>query len=181
MSKILLSLVGMILLVTAEPNYSPIKVTLKPLKEANDPRTLVASVPSGKWSDIVPVVDPPIPPVVRETRRDGMARSTSSTRDQGSQDRDGNRLKGLQICQEKWSVEECQALDSLVMSESGWNINAINKSSGACGIGQAYPCSKISDIRGDFRAETEWTINYSVSRYGSLQNAYRFKINNNWY
>lgn len=51
--------------------------------------------------------------------------------------------------------------------ESNWNPNAVNKSSGACGIPQALPCNKIKNQQGsnDWKAQIRWGINYINYRY----------------
>ena len=74
-----------------------------------------------------------------------------------------------------------QYVDYIVAKESSWNPNALNPSSGACGLAQALPCSKIS---GDWRDPVNalrWQHNYVKARYGSYQGAYEFWIVNNWY
>ena len=69
----------------------------------------------------------------------------------------------------------------IVQKESSWNPNALNPSSGACGLAQALPCSKIS---GDWRDPVNalrWQHNYVKARYGSYKGAYDFWIVNSWY
>jgi hypothetical protein len=64
---------------------------------------------------------------------------------------------------------QMSCLINLWNRESGWNPNSVNKSSGACGIPQAYPCSKIKKQQGsnDWKAQIRWGINYVNARYGS--------------
>ena len=66
------------------------------------------------------------------------------------------------------------ATQQLILRESGCRYNAINPSSGACGIPQAYPCSKLPcslDASGAV-CQLSWMDNYVKSRYGSWENAY---------
>jgi SLT domain-containing protein/phage-related protein len=63
------------------------------------------------------------------------------------------------------------SLQKLWQGESGWNANAVNKSSGAYGIPQAlghgHPFAK-----GDARAQIAWGLKYIKSSYGTPSNAY---------
>lgn len=76
---------------------------------------------------------------------------------------------------------EVNAAYILIMKESGCSVNAVNKSSGACGIPQALPCSKLGSARGNAVAEIQWMQNYVRSRYGGWQQALNFHYAHNWY
>ena len=67
--------------------------------------------------------------------------------------------------------------------ESGWNPNSVNKSSGACGIPQAYPCNKIKNQQGsnDWKAQIRWGLNYINSRYKNPCSAWNHFKNKHWY
>ena len=71
-----------------------------------------------------------------------------------------------------WTGSEWTSLYQLWEHESGWNPNATNGSSGACGIPQANPCSKIttSDVAG----QITWGLNYIASRYGDPSAAWAY-------
>ena len=57
-------------------------------------------------------------------------------------------------------------VDQIVSKESGWNPNATNKSSGACGLAQALPCSKVGGNGGyDPVSALQWMNAYVNSRY----------------
>lgn len=71
--------------------------------------------------------------------------------------------------------------DFMVQKESGWNPNAMNKSSGACGLAQALPCSKLGPNWNDPVVALNWMNSYVNGRYGSWQNAYNFWQKNHWY
>lgn len=71
-------------------------------------------------------------------------------------------------------------VDSIVSRESGWNPNATNSSSGACGLVQIYPCSKVANAY-DPVVNLTWGNNYANSRYGSWANAYAFWQRNHWW
>ena len=71
--------------------------------------------------------------------------------------------------------------NSIVIRESNWNHLAINKSSGACGLPQSLPCSKLGDNWQDPYHQIDWMVQYIENRYGSPYNAWVFWNNNHWY
>ncbi|MFK4148162.1 transglycosylase SLT domain-containing protein [Streptomyces sp. NPDC004065] len=77
------------------------------------------------------------------------------------------------------------AFSHIVERESGWNVNATNPSSGAYGLVQALPGSKMASAGADWRtnAETQikWGLDYMKSRYGSPVGAWKFWQANGWY
>jgi len=66
-------------------------------------------------------------------------------------------------------------VDYIVSHESGWNPNSVNKSSGACGLPQAYPCSKLGPNWNNPVVALSWMNGY-VSRYGGWAGAYQHWI-----
>jgi hypothetical protein len=74
------------------------------------------------------------------------------------------------------------AMKEIVRRESGCNPKALNKSSGACGIPQALPCSKIpGGINASIEVQLEWMINYIAGRYGTPAGAVQWHNGHNWY
>lgn len=69
----------------------------------------------------------------------------------------------------------------IYMHESGNNPGAINKSSGACGLGQALPCSKLPCSLSDYACQDSWFTNYMLQRYGSWENAKAFWQSHRWW
>lgn len=67
----------------------------------------------------------------------------------------------------------------LINKESGCNPGAVNKSSGACGIPQALPCSKLGTS--DPVAQIRWMQNYVNQRYGGWAGAVAWHKTHNWY
>jgi len=80
------------------------------------------------------------------------------------------------IPEAQWSY-----VDSIVSRESGWNPNAVNKSSGACGLGQQLPCGKWAGAWNDPVAALKAMTNYVDSRYGGWSQAVAFWNSNHWY
>lgn len=65
--------------------------------------------------------------------------------------------------------------------ESGNNPSAINPESGACGLGQALPCSKMGCSLTDYSCQDAYFTTYMQSRYGSWGNAEGFWIAHHWW
>ena len=80
------------------------------------------------------------------------------------------------IAQEDWGYA-----DWLVQKESGWNPNSRNVSSGACGLAQALPCSKVPGNPLDPIDSLNWMNGYVKGRYGSWANAVSHSKSNGWY
>jgi len=84
-----------------------------------------------------------------------------------------------------WSGEQFGCLDSLWAKESGWNSSARNPSSGANGIPQALPGSKMASAGSDWQSnpatQIEWGLGYIKSVYGSPCAAWSHSQANNWY
>ncbi len=67
----------------------------------------------------------------------------------------------------------------LIRRESNCNPNAVNRSSGACGIPQALPCSKLGTS--DPVAQIRWMQSYVDARYGGWAGAIGHHNRMNWY
>lgn len=80
------------------------------------------------------------------------------------------------IPQDQWGY-----VDSIVSRESSWNPNAVNASSGACGLAQALPCSKMGPNWSDPVVALKWQYNYVTQRYGGYPQAVAFWNANHWY
>jgi hypothetical protein len=82
-----------------------------------------------------------------------------------------------------WS-DQFGCLDSLWSKESGWNVYAANRS-GAYGIPQALPGSKMASAGSDWRTnpatQIRWGMGYIASSYGSPCAAWRHSQSYNWY
>jgi flagellar biosynthesis GTPase FlhF len=78
-----------------------------------------------------------------------------------------------------------QCFSNIVDHESDWNYKAVNPSSGAYGMFQALPGTKMSSAGADWRTnpatQIKWGLNYMNDRYGSPCDAWSFWQANNWY
>jgi hypothetical protein len=83
-----------------------------------------------------------------------------------------------------WS-DEWDCLNRLWHRESRWDVGATNASSGAYGIPQALPASKMASAGDDWRTnpvtQIRWGLGYIAERYGSPCPAWRHSLANNWY
>lgn len=77
------------------------------------------------------------------------------------------------------------SFNALEMSEAGWNVSATNPSSGAYGLPQSLPASKMSSAGSDWKTNGDtqlvWMMDYIKGRYGSPDKAWSFHQKNNWY
>ena len=84
-----------------------------------------------------------------------------------------------------WSEYDFDCLVKLWNRESGWNPNAHNSSSGAHGIPQSLPASKMASEGSDYytNGETQirWGLKYIAGRYGSPANAWAHSQQTGWY
>nr|WP_258053090.1 lytic transglycosylase domain-containing protein [Streptomyces sp. Ru73] len=78
-----------------------------------------------------------------------------------------------------------QCFSNIVERESGWNPQATNASSGAYGLVQALPGSKMASAGADWKTnpatQVKWGLNYMNERYGSPCGAWSFWQSHNWY
>jgi hypothetical protein len=75
-----------------------------------------------------------------------------------------------------WGPSQMAALEPLWNGESGWRWNAENQSSGAYGIPQSLPASKMASAGKDWHenafTQILWGLRYIKDRYGSPSAAY---------
>ena len=75
--------------------------------------------------------------------------------------------------------------NAIISQESGWRVNATNKSSGAYGIPQALPGSKMASAGADWQTnpitQLKWMNSYVIGRYKSWQGASDHKARTGWY
>jgi hypothetical protein len=88
------------------------------------------------------------------------------------------------LVQRGWS-SDWSCLDALWMRESGWNVYARNRSSGAYGIPQALPASKMASAGPDWgtnaRTQITWGLGYIGARYGRPCVAWSHSLATGWY
>jgi hypothetical protein len=84
-----------------------------------------------------------------------------------------------------WSSSQFSCLQPLWNAESGWNVSASNPSSGAYGIPQALPGSKMASAGPDWQTnpatQIRWGLGYIQSVYGSPCAAWSHEQADGWY
>ncbi|MFE0642285.1 transglycosylase SLT domain-containing protein [Streptomyces sp. NPDC058877] len=77
------------------------------------------------------------------------------------------------------------SFSKIVEHESHWNHTATNSSSGAYGLVQALPASKMASAGADWKTnpatQIKWGLTYMNERYGSPNAAWAFWQANGWY
>lgn len=81
-----------------------------------------------------------------------------------------------------WNESDFSSLVKLWNRESGWNPKSYSKS-GACGIPQALPCSKIAAKYGSntWENQVKWGLSYIKGKYGTPSKAWASFQTNGWY
>lgn len=124
------------------------------------------------------VVEPDEPDVVEPEIPDG---GDSIYPDSGNVSGYKNQL----IASAGISSSDTQYVDYIITKESGWNYLAVNSYSGAYGLCQALPGSKMSTAGSDWATNPEtqisWCNSYAITRYGSWSAAYDFWLENNYW
>jgi hypothetical protein len=97
------------------------------------------------------------------------------------------REMARQILKNKYNygADQYSCFNFIIMRESKWDVHATNRSSGAYGIPQALPGSKMATIASDWRTNPAtqiiWGIEYLKKRYGSPCGAQGLKASHGWY
>jgi hypothetical protein len=94
------------------------------------------------------------------------------------------RIAARMLRHHGWGRHQMRSLISLWNRESGWSTSAAN-SSGAYGIPQALPGSKMSSAGPNWQrnahTQIRWGLRYIDKRYGSPNNAWAHSQSTGWY
>jgi len=84
-----------------------------------------------------------------------------------------------------WGEDQMSCLVKLWQKESGWNYKALNASSGAAGIPQSLPGSKMATVAPDWATnattQVTWGLQYIDRAYGTPCAAWGHSQSVNWY
>ena len=101
---------------------------------------------------------------------------------------DGARAVATTLINEfygNWSKSQISCLDQLWTGESHWNFQAHNYRSGAQGIAQALPPTKMEIVSTDWRTnpvtQIKWGLSYIKARYGTPCKALAKKHRSHYY
>lgn len=98
----------------------------------------------------------------------------------------GNRRLGCTILVSRgFSLNQMRCLDKLWTKESGWRTTARNPSSGAYGIPQSLPATKMESAGSDWETnpatQIRWGLGYIKGRYGTPCAAWGHSQDVGWY
>ena len=99
----------------------------------------------------------------------------------------GAREVAKELMDEKygWGEKQYACLDDLWIKESNWNYRASNKRTGAHGIPQALPATKMDSAGTDWRTnpvtQISWGLRYIDVRYETPCKAWAKFKRSNWY
>jgi hypothetical protein len=113
--------------------------------------------------------------------------SSASASVELARDPDGAREVAKSLMEEKygWGDRQYACLDDLWIKESNWNYRASNKRTGAHGIPQALPATKMDSAGTDWRTnpvtQISWGLRYIDVRYDTPCKAWAKFKRSNWY
>jgi hypothetical protein len=129
----------------------------------------------------VPVVVEPVVKKETETKKSTSAPLPVVKADPGS----AQAIAHDMVMARGWGEDQFSCLVSLWKKESGWRVNASNPSSGAYGIPQALPGSKMGSAGSDWATnpatQITWGLGYITGRYGTPCGAWSHSQAKNWY
>ncbi|WP_328719657.1 lytic transglycosylase domain-containing protein [Streptomyces sp. NBC_00247] len=89
------------------------------------------------------------------------------------------------IARQMIPADQFQCFSNIVNHESTWNYQAVNASSGAYGLVQALPGSKMASAGADWQTnpatQIKWGLSYMNASYKSPCGAWSFWQANHWY
>ena len=89
------------------------------------------------------------------------------------------------LAERGWDAGQYTCLDKLWTRESNWRVKAANSSSGAYGIPQSLPGTKMGSVASDWRTnartQISWGLKYVSGRYGTPCGAWSAFQSKGWY
>ena len=165
-------------------NYSALEGTNKVVTEGSEGTALISytvtlkdGVEVDRAEDLRVVVSEPVDEVI----------SVGAMTIPKSSNSGANRALGKQMAAAKhgWTGSEWECLNTLWTRESNWRHTAHNSSSGAHGIPQALPGSKMGSHGADWATnpatQISWGLSYVKGRYGTPCGAWGHFLKKNWY
>lgn len=84
-----------------------------------------------------------------------------------------------------WGDNEFKAFNKIIIKESNWNYKLRNKRSGAYGLCQALPASKMKkvdkDYKTNYKTQVKWCLLYIKQRYKTPKKAWTFWRKHHWF
>lgn len=130
---------------------------------------------------VKPKPKPVVPPAAQSTKASSGWAPPSVVPDPGS----AQAIAFDMVAGRGWGTGEFDCLVALWKKESGWRVNAHNKSSGAYGIPQALPGTKMGSAGADWETnpatQITWGLGYISGRYGTPCGAWGHSQARGWY
>jgi hypothetical protein len=179
----------------ANPQYQEYQTTVAQLARADAQSLSVSTADTAveiePGFESVAAPPPPPPPVVPTAPSTGSGAKQSGGTGGGGGGAiaipDPGSAKGIArsiLASQGMGDDQYACLDYLWTKESGWRVNAYNPS-GAYGIPQALPGSKMASVGADWQTnpatQITWGLQYIDSRYGSPCGAKAHSVLKNWY
>lgn len=153
-----------------------------------DPMESILPVKEGGTADTAKSEAAEVPVEEEEAPAEDSSGDSGTTVDIAAEcsDYSGNQAIGCTMTLDfGWDMGEFGCLVDLWNRESGWDENAYNSSSGATGIPQALPGSKMASAGDDWETnpatQIEWGLDYINGVYGSPCSAWSHSESNGWY
>jgi hypothetical protein len=178
----------------ANPQYQEYQTTVAQLARADAQSISVASADTAVeiepgFESVAAPPPPPPPPVAPSAPSTGSGAASPGAGGGGGAIAvpDPGSAKGIArsiLASQGMGDDQYACLDYLWTKESGWRVNAYNPS-GAYGIPQALPGSKMASVGADWQTnpatQITWGLQYIDSRYGSPCGAKAHSVLKNWY
>ena len=121
----------------------------------------------------------------RAERLAAQARAAAKAEALRNAQRDPKSIAKILAAERGWGTSQFQCLNLLWTRESGWNYQATNASSGAYGIPQALPGTKMQSVASDWRTnpvtQIKWGLNYIADTYTTPCGAWAHSQATGWY
>jgi hypothetical protein len=138
------------------------------------------AIPASIVRDNYTITVKAIAPVVTRVPGAGAGAGAAGIPSPGSAQAIGHAL----VLARGWGEDQYSCLVALFNRESGWRVNAANPS-GAYGIPQALPGSKMASVGADWQTnpatQITWGLNYIAARYGTPCGAWAHSQSSGWY
>ncbi len=125
--------------------------------------------------------EPVVPVAPKTPTGGGRAAPVAGTPDPGS----AKAIAHDMVLARGWGEDQYSCLVALWNRESGWNAFAMNKSSGAYGIPQALPGTKMASAGADWATnpatQITWGLGYITGRYSTPCGAWQASETKGWY
>lgn len=158
---------------------------MKMLRIKNDLKPVV-----NEHSDQIKAAKAWAPIYAEQVRKDTMDRNAEKAVDRvsgaGGEKRGYQKYAYLECLNSYgWTEYDFECLVYLWNRESGWSASSHNGGTGAHGIPQALPASKMASFGSDYYTngytQIDWGLNYILNRYGSPSNAWSHFCSRGWY